>query len=67
MATSIEWDTTDLPMERCERILGAEYVRDIIAGGHAALVFESRANGAWYANDRERYAALRSLVKLVSK
>lgn len=66
-STEITWNTTDLPKDRIEGILGKDIVHKILALPKAQGVAHatSRAKGNWDANERESYAAYRSLAKLI--
>lgn len=63
--SEITWRTTDLSLARIERILGRDYVEGILRLSPSAALAraQTRAAGAWDANDRERYAAYRSLER----
>jgi len=67
MATEITWNTTDLSPETIDRILGVGTVASARAMGTAIAVrhCECRAAGWWDANEREYYAAWRSLARIV--
>lgn len=71
---TIEWDTTDLSREDIARYFGMGVMRDgeawiarILEDGttRAIIHCESRAHGAWMANERESYAVHRSLAALL--
>lgn len=64
--TAIAWTTDDLSIERARAILGAEWVArfEAMEPAVAAVACESRALGAWTANDRESHAAYKSLARI---
>ncbi len=67
-AADITWTTDNLDRATCDRILGARWVQSVIEEvGElgAAAHFNTRAAGAWHANERESHAAFRSLVRLI--
>ncbi len=67
----ITWSTQDLTLDEIGEVLGPEWVRvaflqqDDLHIAHARAV--CRAYGAWDANEREHYAAYRSLANLLSE
>lgn len=63
MASTIEWTTRDISLERIRAQFGEKRVADIQAMPRAAALAccTSRAAGAWDANERERYAMYISL------
>lgn len=62
----ITWQTSDLSLEACAYLLGTtvDDLREVVSRPNFALRAEARAAGWWDANDREQYAAWRSLAKL---
>lgn len=65
----ITWQTTDLDLARIKGILGADYVDRLLrlVPSYVASHARCRATGAWMANEREHYAAYRSLARIVSE
>lgn len=66
----ITWRTDDLSIGRVETILGRNHVADFFedrSRKRAINAAVARARGAWDANDRERYAAYRSLARLLGR
>jgi hypothetical protein len=65
----ITWRTEDLSIGRVESILGSALVASFFKGPRAASITKavSLAHGAWSANERERYAAYRSLARLLGR
>ncbi len=61
----ITWTTTDLTRAQVEDLLGSDCVARVEAQPHAVVICGSRAHGAWQANERESYAAWRSLAVLL--
>lgn len=56
------WNDTDLSLEGVTRMLGAGHVEWVRNQAHPVGVCESRAAGAWQANDAESFCAYRSLA-----
>jgi hypothetical protein len=65
MKRTITWNTEDLTLSQIKEILGEEHVSWILTKKDAIAHARCRAMGWWYANDRERYAAYRSLIAAV--
>jgi hypothetical protein len=63
---TITWTTTDLTANEIETLLGKDHVAWIKRLERPADYCESRAYGWWQANERESYAAYRSLARLVA-
>lgn len=61
MATEITWNTTSLTAEQIDSIIGAGTTERVVAMPNAAGHCMGRASGAWMANERDSYAAWRSL------
>ena len=66
----ITWRTDDLTIGSVETILGRDHVAKFFedrSRKRAINAAVARARGAWDANDRERYAAYRSLARLLGR
>ncbi len=66
----ITWRTDDLSIGRVETILGKDFVAAFFAADDRESAIGrsvGRAYGAWQANERESYAAFRSLARLLGR
>lgn len=68
-AVEITWRTENLNIGRVEGILGSDIVAAFFKGPRDAAITKAvcKANGAWDANNRELYAAYRSLARLLGR
>lgn len=64
-ADAITWTTTDLTTEQIDEILGKGTVKKISGWANGSGFCAGRAASAWDANEREFFAAYRSLGALL--